>query len=126
MSFVNARSSADSRPESSIQNWYKEALEDTISIVETTVGIVIERNSFNFARYSSHLMYLLKRIDSNQTLNTDNGIMYQSICDEFPEIAECIDKIAKYFEERFHIQLSEEEKMYLMLHINRICVREGL
>ena len=26
----------------------------------------------------------------------------------------------------FDIQLSKEEKMYLMLHINRICVREGL
>ena len=74
----------------------------------------------------NHLMYLLKRIDSNQTLDTDNGIMYQSIREEFPEIAECIDKIEAYFEKRFDIQLSEEEKMYLMLHINRICVREGL
>lgn len=126
MSFVNARNSADGRQEVSIQKWYEEALEDTISIVEDTVGIVIERDSFNFARYSSHLMYLLKRIDSNQTLDTDNGIMYQSIREEFPEIAECIDKIERYFEDKFDIRLSEEERMYLMLHINRICVREGL
>lgn len=126
MSFVNARNSAEQKGDTSIQKWFQEALEDTISIVEDTVGILIERDSFNFARYSSHLMYLLKRIDSNQTLDTDNGIMYQSIREEFPEIAECIDKIEEYFEKRFDIQLSEEEKMYLMLHINRICVREGL
>lgn len=126
MSFVNARNSAEQKSDTSIQKWFQEALEDTISIVEDTVGILIERDSFNFARYSSHLMYLLKRIDSNQTLDTDNGIMYQSIREEFPEIAECIDKIEEYFEKRFDIQLSEEEKMYLMLHINRICVREGL
>nr|WP_296958886.1 PRD domain-containing protein [uncultured Mediterraneibacter sp.] len=126
MSFVNARNSAEKKADTSIQKWFQEALEDTISIVEDTVGILIERDSFNFARYSSHLMYLLKRIDSNQTLDTDNGIMYQSIREEFPEIAECIDKIEAYFEKRFDIQLSEEEKMYLMLHINRICVREGL
>ena len=126
MSFVNARNSAEKKADTSIQKWFQEALEDTISIVEDTVGILIERDSFNFARYSSHLMYLLKRIDSNQALDTDNGIMYQSIREEFPEIAECIDKIEAYFEKKFDIQLSEEEKMYLMLHINRICVREGL
>ena len=126
MSFVNARNSAEKKADTSIQKWFQEALEDTISIVEDTLGILIERDSFNFARYSSHLMYLLKRIDSNQALDTDNGIMYQSIREEFPEIAECIDKIEAYFEKRFDIQLSEEEKMYLMLHINRICVREGL
>lgn len=126
ISFANARNSAEKKADTSIQKWFHEALEDTISIVEDTVGILIERESFNFARYSSHLMYLLKRIDSNQTLDTDNGIMYQSIREEFPEIAECIDKIEVYFEKRFDIQLSKEEKMYLMLHINRICVREGL
>lgn len=126
ISFANARNSAEKKADTSIQKWFYEALEDTISIVEDTVGILIERESFNFARYSSHLMYLLKRIDSNQTLDTDNGIMYQSIREEFPEIAECIDKIEVYFEKRFDIQLSKEEKMYLMLHINRICVREGL
>lgn len=126
ISFANARNSAEKKADMSIQKWFHEALEDTISIVEDTVGILIERESFNFARYSSHLMYLLKRIDSNQTLDTDNGIMYQSIREEFPEIAECIDKIEAYFEKRFDIQLSKEEKMYLMLHINRICVREGL
>ena len=126
ISFANARNSAEKKADTSIQKWFHEALEDTISIVEDTVGILIERESFNFTRYSSHLMYLLKRIDSNQTLDTDNGIMYQSIREEFPEIAECIDKIEVYFEKRFDIQLSKEEKMYLMLHINRICVREGL
>ena len=126
MSFVNAQNSAEKKADTSIQKGFQEALEDTISIVEDTVGILIERDSFNFARYSSHLMYLLKRIDSNQALDTDNGIMYQSIREEFPEIAECIDKIEAYFEKKFDIQLSEEEKMYLMLHINRICVREGL
>ena len=126
MSFVNARNSAESKKDSSMQKWYKEVLEDTISIVEDTIGIVIERDSFNFARYSSHLMYLLKRIASDQTLDTENGIMYQSIREEFPEIAECVDLFETYFQDKFDIRLSKEEKMYLMLHINRICVREGL
>lgn len=126
MSFVNARNSNEQIQDKSVQEWFGEALEDTISIVEDTLGILIDRSSFNFARYSSHLLYLLKRIDAKQKLDSDNGVMYQSIREKFPEIAECIDKIEEYFVKKFNIQLSEEEKMYLMLHINRICVREGL
>lgn len=56
-----------------LQKKYDEILEDTISIVEDEIGILIERDSFNFARYSSHLMYLLNRIAEHQTLDSDNG-----------------------------------------------------
>ena len=66
-------------------------MEDTISIVEDEIGIVIDRDSFNFARYSSHLMYLLDRIAGNKMLYSDNGIMYQSMKDEFPGIAACVE-----------------------------------
>ncbi len=128
MNFVNARYNSKSRTDitEELQKRYDEILEDTISIVEDEIGILIERNSFNFARYSSHLMYLLNRIAENQTLDSDNGIMYQSMREEFPEIAACVDLIDRYFRRKLKISLSKEEKLYLILHINRICTREGL
>lgn len=129
MNFVNARYSPPETldmEQNNLEQQYDDILEDTINIVEDEIGIVIERNSFNFARYSSHLLYLLKRISSNQPLDTDNGIMYESIKEEFPEISVCVDLIEEYFKEKFEIILSKEEKLYLILHINRICVREGL
>lgn len=128
MNLVNARYNSKSKTDvtEDLQMQYDEILEDTISIVEDEVGILIERNSFNFARYSSHLMYLLNRIASHQTLDSDNGIMYQSMREEFPEIAACVDLIDRYFRRKLKITLSKEEKLYLILHINRICTREGL
>lgn len=128
MNFVNARYNSKSRMDvaDELQSQYDDILEDTISIVEDEMGILIERNSFNFARYSSHLMYLLNRIAGNQTLDSDNGIMYQSMREEFPEIAACVDLLSRYFRRKLKIDLSEEEKLYLILHTNRICTREGL
>ena len=75
MNFVNARYNPKSRTDvtEDLQKKYDEILEDTISIVEDEIGILIERDSFNFARYSSHLMYLLNRIAEHQTLDSDNG-----------------------------------------------------
>lgn len=120
----NAKSGTDVTEE--LQRRYDDILEDTIGIVEDETGIMIERDSFNFARYSSHLMYLLNRIAGNRTLDSDNGIMYQSMRKEFPEIAACVDLIDRYFRRKLKIDLSKEEKLYLILHINRICTREGL
>ena len=128
MNLVNARYNAKSGTDvtEELQRRYDDILEDTISIVEDETGIMIERDSFNFARYSSHLMYLLNRIAGNRTLDSDNGIMYQSMRKEFPEIAACVDLIDRYFRRKLKIDLSKEEKLYLILHINRICTREGL
>lgn len=128
MSFVNAHISNDKESQKlyKLQDQFETILEDTITIVEYTMKIVIERDSFNFARYSSHLMYLLKRISSGKSLDTDNEAMYQSICDKFPKVAECVNSFEEYFNKKYDIKLTKEEKMYLMLHINRICTREGL
>ena len=128
MNLVNARYNAKSGTDvtEELQRRYDDILEDTISIVEDETGIMIERDSFNFARYSSHLMYLLNRIAGNRTLDSDNGIMYQSMRKEFPEIAACVDLIDRYFRRKLKIDLSKEEKLYLILHIKRICTREGL
>ena len=42
------------------------------------------------------------------------------------EIAACVEKIAQHIEEKWHSTLTEEEKLYLILHINRICIKEGM
>lgn len=128
MHFVNARYNAKTRTDVTMQ-WqlrYDDVLEDTVSIVEDEVGIVIDRSSFNFARYSSHLMYLLQRLGTGSILNSDISDMYRSLGEERPQIARCVDLIEQYFMDKWGCSLCEEEKLYLLLHINRICTREGL
>lgn len=128
MHFVNARYNAKTRTDITMQ-WqqrYDDVLEDTVSIVEDEMGIVIDRSSFNFARYSSHLMYLLQRLGTGSILNSDISDMYRSLGEERPQIARCVDLIEQYFRDKWGCSLCEEEKLYLLLHINRICTREGL
>lgn len=128
MHFVNARYNAKTRTDVTMQ-WqqrYDDVLEDTVSIVEDEMGIVIDRSSFNFARYSSHLMYLLQRLGTGSILNSDISDMYRSLGEERPQIARCVDLIEQYFGDKWGCSLCEEEKLYLLLHINRICTREGL
>jgi beta-glucoside operon transcriptional antiterminator len=39
-------------------------------------------------------------------------------------VAACVDKISDYFESVTSTELNEEEKLYLILHINRVCSKE--
>ena len=128
MHFVNARYNPKTKMDVTMQ-WqqrYDDVLEDTVSLVEDEMGIVIDRSSFNFARYSSHLMYLLQRLGTGSVLDSNMSDIYHSLKEERPEIARCVDLIEQYFRDKWNCSLCEEEKLYLLMHINRICTREGL
>ena len=126
--FVNARYNVKTRRDVNAQ-WqqrYDDVLEDTVSLIEDEMGIVINRSSFNFARYSSYLMYLLQRLGTGSVLDSNISDMYCSLGEERPQIARCVELIGEYFHDKWGCSLCEEEKLYLLLHINRICTREGL
>ncbi len=101
-------------------------LEDITEIVESEYRIIIERETFSYARYATHLQYLFQRIHAGKTIDTDNLQMYGTMQEEYPELTACVDRIAGHIQSEWGCGLSEEEKLYIGLHVNRICVKEGM
>ena len=124
MHLINAQlgSKAEELPE--LEQSSEEIIEQTTLIIELELGLHVQRDTFNYARFATHIQYLLKRVFQESYIDSDNFLMYQSICDEYQEIADCVDKICIYYQNVWSIQLSEEEKLYLILHVNRVCSRE--
>ena len=124
LSLINAQlgSKAEELPE--LEQSSEEIIEQTTLIIELELGLHVQRDTFNYARFATHIQYLLKRVFQESYIDSDNFLMYQSICDEYQEIADCVDKICIYYQNVWSIQLSEEEKLYLILHVNRVCSRE--
>ena len=84
------------------------------------------RDSYDFTRYATHLRYLFKRIQAGESLNSANMQMYKNFREEFPQLAECVKHIGSYCRETWDATLSEEEELYLMIHLNRIISKKGL
>ncbi len=103
-----------------------EMLEDVTAIIEEEFHLIVDRNSFNYSRYATHLQYLFERIHQGKALDTENFQMYRSVAEEAPRVAACVDKIADHICKEWQCELSDEEKLYLILHVNRVCDREGL
>ena len=97
-----------------------------IDIIEKEYSIVINRESFNYSRFATHFDYLLKRTLKNKQIESANIHMFYEIMEKYPCAYSCAIKIDKVFYDSFNKNLSEEELLYLMLHINRLCSRETI
>lgn len=99
-------------------------IDDITELVENYFDIKIDKNNFNYSRFVTHMYYFLKRGKKNEFLHDDNNSMYNSIVSELPETYECYKIIRAYLEKSLQWNLTNEESMYLILHINRLCFRE--
>lgn len=100
--------------------------EEITEVIEENLRIYIERNTFNYSRFATHLQYLFHRLESDTEITSDNRELSEQLTKEFPKIAQCVEQVALIIEKKWNKKLSGEEKLYLLLHINRICVKEGL
>lgn len=105
-------------------NSYEQTIQDITQIIEESFTMHIDKNNFNYSRFVSHMVYLLKRDEKDETLNSQNQILFNSIKSNFQRTYECSLKIKDYLLNKKNLNLNQEELLYLMLHINRLCTRE--
>lgn len=109
----------------------KRTVDEITKIVVDELNIDLDKEGFNYYRFASHLQFLLERKDKKKPLTSDNQKIFESIKEEFPIIYKCVLRIQEYFKEKHDWIVSNEELLYLMLHINRLsskedCNRKGI
>lgn len=123
MSFVNARVDGATEEELAAAQRDEDMLEDITEIVENHFGVSVDRASFAFSRYATHLHYLFARIHSGKALPAEGLNGYQGIEEQFPEGVACVEQIAAHVSESWGAELTDEEKLYLVIHVSRICIK---
>ncbi|MBQ9327295.1 MAG: PRD domain-containing protein [Solobacterium sp.] len=89
-------------------------------IIEKTMGVTMDRNSYEYSRYVKHLMYLVQRFEMDSESEVKNGMMLNTLAKEYPLIYDCALKITNYFRGTWNWNCNKDETLYLMLHINRL------
>ena len=124
MHFINASLGSPSSGQLTSEEEYETILERMTQIVEYALQVTIRRDTFNYARFATHVQYLLKRVQAESPIDSDNLQVYASIRDEYKDVSACVDQIHEYLQRNWSIDLSEEEKLYLIMHINRVISQE--
>ena len=118
--FVNYKAQAETTPDID----YGSIIEQATGIIEQELQVTVDRDSFNYYRFVTHMHYMMKRTLDDAMIDTQNRDIFESMKKEYPSIYSCSVKVAALIEQQLKKSLSEEEILYLILHINRLCARE--
>ncbi len=99
-------------------------IEEMTAIIERKYGFPIDRSSGDYARYISHMQYLMLRVHEGNQGGEDFVQLYEELKLDSPRGAECANQISDYITRKFCYKLNREELLYLNMHITRLCSRE--
>ena len=100
-----------------------EAVERCTEMIEEEFGLKIDRESFNYSRFVTHLEFLLNRLNKNEQTRSSNIEVYQQLKESYPQSFDCASRISAYVKDLVGIEPNDEEIMYLVVHINRLISR---
>lgn len=124
MNIVNARMEPASEAEVERQREDDEMLEDVTEIIEDAFGIDVDRTSFAFSRYATHMRYLFERLHSGRALDSSCVDGFRGIEGQYPREFACVDRIASHIANTWQgSELSDDEKLYLVIHVSRVCIK---
>ena len=102
-----------------------EVLDEVTVLVERELGIALDRESYNYARFAMHIQFLVRRLSSGKGMEQGSGKMLSELSAEYPATYRCAQAVAKEIEQRHGWHCSSDEVLYLMLHIYRVQNRQN-
>ena len=98
------------------------AVSEIMNIVETDLSIVVDEDSMAYSRFVIHLKFFMRRVLFEATKPSDEslGDIYSQIQTGHDEANLCVDKIAEYVSETYNCSVSDDERLYLIIHVERL------
>ena len=114
--FVNAEYGTDIRDAVK----FPDQMQAIVDIVERELGILLDESSLHYERFMTHIKFLIQRIYRKELLSCEDRELSLMMQRKYPREYQCSVKVAEYIMQATGCRLSEEEIMYLSVHIRRV------
>lgn len=94
-------------------------VQDILNIVKYTYNTQLDENSLNYERFVTHLRFFFKRLSKKEVVESEDGFLLEQVKIKYSQAYGCMLKVEKYL----GVQLTDSEKLYLTLHIQRVTAR---
>lgn len=98
-------------------------LERATQIIEGQLGQKLDRTSYAYVRFVAHLRFLIRRLMRGSCKETENSGLFRQAARDFPDAYRCAAGVNEYLKREYNWSCSDEEMLYLMMHVNRL--RQG-
>lgn len=121
--FVNSQLSGENM-EAAVQ--VTEMVNNILTIVKYFFRIELDEKSISYERFLAHLRFFAIRfIRKDNSEDTYDNFLYEQVKQKYSTAFECTERIAAYITKNYDWDISNDEKVYLTLHIHRITNRHG-
>ena len=105
-----------------VDNVYEitKVIQDIHNIVRYFFRIEFDTKSIHYYRFITHIRFFAQRLVTKTTYVDDqDDSLFQLLKDKYKNSYKCVLKIEEYIKRSFNYEISKDEKLYLMVHIER-------
>ena len=95
-------------------------MQEVIQIVRDYYDIELDEDSLDFGRFITHLKYFAQRLFNNKPTKDTDFQLQRMIRENYSKDYGCAEKIKEYIKEKYNLNLTGEEMMFLTIHLKRI------
>ena len=95
-------------------------MQEVIEIVRDYYEVELDEDSLDFGRFITHLKYFSQRLFSNKSTKDTDFQLQRMIRENYSKDYGCAEKIKEYIKEKYNLNLTGEEMMFLTIHLKRI------
>lgn len=121
---VNSQMSGENM-ESAVQ--VSQMVDDILTIVRYYFKLTIDEQSVSYERFLTHLRFFAIRLTNEEKEQEPLDLfLYEQVKNKYQSAYKCAERISDYINKEHDWTISENEKMYLTLHIQRVTSRQSM
>lgn len=102
-------------------------VDNILTIVKYYFQLGLNENSVSYERFLTHLRFFaIRLVRKEKTNETFDHFLYEQVKQKYKKSFSCAERIALYIAKNYDWQISEDEKVYLTLHIYRVTNRQDI
>lgn len=95
-------------------------IQHILSIVKYHFHMELDEYSLHYERFITHLKFFVQRVFNGTEINEDDKTFWLMLKDKYKEEYLCTLKIRDYMKAEFGQELTEDEMIFLTVHIKRV------
>ena len=95
-------------------------MQEIENIVRYHFKVEFNEDSAYYYRFVTHLKFFAQRLLEHKTQDSQEDDLLSVVQVKYANAYQCVEKIVQFISKQYNYELSDEEKLYLTIHIHRV------
>ncbi|MDU6925477.1 BglG family transcription antiterminator LicT [Franconibacter helveticus 513] len=97
-----------------------QVMQEILHIVKYQLQLEYDEETLSYERFVTHLKFFARRMLTRSTVPDDDVTLHAAVKENYPYAWRCAEKISRHLQTHYQRGLTNEEIMFLAIHIERV------